>query len=94
MTAAFRRMLKNREILFSSFDKLRMRLSVLSGLNLMVSLSNHGQHLLVVMAALDPRIKSEDMCSHPGKHDSLKAIWMGRVDPRVKPEGMAWRWWL
>jgi hypothetical protein len=32
------------EILASSFDKLRMRLSVFNGLILMVSLSNHGQH--------------------------------------------------
>jgi hypothetical protein len=38
------RLLKKPEILASSFDKLRMRLSVFNELILMVSLSNHGQH--------------------------------------------------
>jgi hypothetical protein len=38
------RLLKKHEILASSFDKLRMRLSVFNDLDLMVSLSNHGQH--------------------------------------------------
>jgi len=37
-------MLKKVEISASSFDKLRMRVSDFKGLDLMVSLSNHGQH--------------------------------------------------
>ena len=38
------RMLKNAEIPASSFDRLRMRWSDFNGLDLMVSLSNHGPH--------------------------------------------------
>ena len=41
----FSRLLKKVEIRASSFDRLRMRLSDFSGLDLMVSLSNHGPHL-------------------------------------------------
>jgi hypothetical protein len=37
-------MLKKHESVASSFDRLRMRPSIFKGLNLMVSLSNHGQH--------------------------------------------------
>jgi hypothetical protein len=37
-----KRLLKKHEILASSFDKLRMRLRVISGLALMVSLSRFG----------------------------------------------------
>jgi hypothetical protein len=37
-------MLKNAEIPASSIDRLRMRWSDFNGLNLMVSLSNHGPH--------------------------------------------------
>jgi len=38
--------------LCSSFDKLRMRLSVFNGLNLMVSLPNHGPHRFGLSAFL------------------------------------------
>jgi len=37
-------MLKKAEIRASSFDRLRMRQSGFNGLDLMVSLSNHGPH--------------------------------------------------
>jgi hypothetical protein len=52
------RLLKKREILASSFDRLRMRSRVFNGLILMVSLSNHGRHhfFSILIARLEPSL--------------------------------------